>query len=147
MKYILHNLHMIRARFRSNGWVLAELFVVFLVMWYLCDSLGCMKYTFYRPLGMDISHVYQLSTIEGGESRDTTLTTVDKYFNLLEKLQALPEVECAALSYFSLPMSGQNSYSMLAANDSVGLNVRGRAASFRRAAHRRLSRDADEKSL
>ena len=27
MKYILHNLHMIRARFRSNGWVLAELFV------------------------------------------------------------------------------------------------------------------------
>ena len=82
MKYILHNLHMIRARFRSNGWVLAELFVVFLVMWYLCDSLGCLKYTFYRPLGMDISHVYQLSTIEGGESRDTTLTTVDKYFNL-----------------------------------------------------------------
>ncbi len=124
MKYILHNLHMIRARFRSNGWVLAELFVVFLVMWYLCDSLGCLKYTFYRPLGMDISHVYQLSTIEGGESRDTTLTTVDKYFNLLEKLQALPEVECAALSYFSLPMSGQNSYSMMAANDSVGLNVR-----------------------
>ena len=58
MKYILHNLHMIRARFRSNGWVLAELFVVFLVMWYLCDSLGCLKYTFYRPLGMDISHVY-----------------------------------------------------------------------------------------
>ena len=124
MKYILHNLHMIRARFRSNGWVLAELFVVFLVMWYLCDSLGCLKYTFYQPLGMDISHVYQLSTIEGGESRDTTLTRVDKYFNLLEKLQALPEVECAALSYFSLPMSGQNSYSMVAANDSVGMNMR-----------------------
>ncbi len=124
MKYILHNLHMIRARFRSNGWVLAELFVVFLVMWYLCDSLGCLKYTFYQPLGMDISHVYQLSTIEGGESRDTTLTRVDKYFNLLEKLQALPEVECAALSYFSLPMSGQNSYGMLMAHDSLGLNVR-----------------------
>lgn len=124
MKYILHNLHMIRARFRSNGWVLAELFVVFLVMWYLCDSLGCLKYTFYQPLGMDISHVYQLSTIEGGESRDTTLTRVDKYFNLLEKLQALPEVECAALSYFSLPMSGQNSYDRYMANDSVGLNLR-----------------------
>lgn len=124
MKYILHNLLMIRARFRSNGWVLAELFVVFLVMWYLCDSLGCLKYTFYRPLGMDISHVYQLSTIEGGESRDTTLTRVDKYFNLLEKLQALPEVECAALSYFSLPMSGQNSYRTLMANDTLGLNLR-----------------------
>ena len=124
MKYILHNLHMIRARFRSNGWVLAELFVVFLVMWYLCDSLGCLKYTFYRPLGMDISHVYTLSTIQGGESKDAALTTVDKYFNLLEKLQALPEVECAALSYWSLPMSGQNSYSRFAVNDSIGMNMR-----------------------
>ena len=124
MKYILHNLHMIRARFRSNGWVLAELFVVFLVMWYLCDSLGCLKYTFYRPLGMDISHVYTLSTIRGGESKDTTLTTVDKYFNLLEKLQALPEVECAALSYWSLPMSGQNSSGLFLANDSIGMRMR-----------------------
>ena len=124
MKYILHNLHMIRARFRSNGWVLAELFVVFLVMWYLCDSLGCLKYTFYRPLGMDISHVYTLSTIRSGESKDTTLTTVDKYFNLLEKLQALPEVECAALSYWSLPMSGQNSSGLFLANDSIGMRMR-----------------------
>ena len=50
MKFILHNLRMIWSRFRSNGWVLAELFLVFVVMWFLCDSLGCLKYTFYRPL-------------------------------------------------------------------------------------------------
>lgn len=48
---------MIRARLRSNGWVLAELFLVFIVMWFLCDSLGCLKYTFYRPLGYNIDHV------------------------------------------------------------------------------------------
>ena len=29
MKFILHNLRMIWSRFRSNGWVLAELFLVF----------------------------------------------------------------------------------------------------------------------
>ena len=51
MKFILHNLRMIWSRFRSNGWVLAELFLVFVVMWFLCDSLGCLKYTFYRALG------------------------------------------------------------------------------------------------
>ena len=39
MKFILHNLRMIWSRFRSNGWVLAELFLVFVVMWFLCDSL------------------------------------------------------------------------------------------------------------
>ena len=57
MKFIVHNLRMIRARLRSNGWVLAELFLVFIVMWFLCDSLGCLKYTFYRPLGYNIDHV------------------------------------------------------------------------------------------
>ena len=46
MKFILHNLRMIWSRLRSNGWVLAELFLVFIVMWFLCDSLGCLKYTF-----------------------------------------------------------------------------------------------------
>lgn len=50
MKFILHNLRMIWSRFRSNGWVLAELFLVFVVMWFLCDSLGCLKYTFYPVL-------------------------------------------------------------------------------------------------
>ena len=50
MKFILHNLRMIWSRFRSNGWVLAELFLVFVVMWFLCDSLGCLKYTLVTTL-------------------------------------------------------------------------------------------------
>ena len=45
MKFIVHNLRMIWARLSNSGWVLAELFLVFIVMWFLCDSLGCMKYT------------------------------------------------------------------------------------------------------
>ena len=44
MKFIVHNLRMIWARLSNSGWVLAELFLVFIVMWFLCDSLGCMKY-------------------------------------------------------------------------------------------------------
>ena len=96
---------MIRARLRSNGWVLAELFLVFIVMWFLCDSLGCLKYTFYRPLGYNIDHVYQLSMIKGGESRDSSMTSADKYLGILQKLEREPAVEVAALSYWSLPMS------------------------------------------
>ena len=124
MKFILHNLHMIWARFRNNGWVLAELFLVFIVMWYLCDSLGCMKYTFYRPLGYNIDHVYQLTMITGGESRDTTLTDADKFLGILEKLQKEPTVEAAFLSYWSLPMSGSNADNSLAVQDTIGLNGR-----------------------
>lgn len=115
---------MIWARFRNNGWVLAELFLVFIVMWYLCDSLGCMKYTFYRPLGYNIDHVYQLTMITGGESRDTTLTDADKYLGILEKLQKEPTVESAFLSYWSLPMSGNNTDNSLAVQDTIGLHGR-----------------------
>ena len=86
MKFILHNLRMIWARLSNSGWVLAELFLVFIVMWFLCDSLGCMKYTFYRPLGYDIDHVYRLTTVQGGESRDTALLDADKYLNILKRL-------------------------------------------------------------
>lgn len=123
MKFILHNLRMIWARFRSNGWVLAELFLVFIVMWFLCDSLGCMKYTFYRPLGYNIDHVYQLSTISGGESRDTSLTRADKYLGILAKLEKELTVESACISYWSLPMHGSNSYNSLAI-DTIGWNGR-----------------------
>lgn len=115
---------MIRARFRSNGWVLSELFLVFIVMWFLCDSLGCLKYTFYRPLGYNIDHVYQLSMITGGESRDTSMTNASKYLSILTKLEKEPTVEAAFMSYWSLPMSGNNSYNSLAAKDTIGLDGR-----------------------
>lgn len=124
MKFTLHNLRMIRARLRQNGWVLAELFLVFIVMWFLCDSLGCLKYTYHRPLGFDIEHVYQLELAMGGESRDASLTNADKFLSVLEKLQQESTVESAALCYWSLPMSGSNSNSGLAAQDSLWMNAR-----------------------
>lgn len=124
MKFIVHNLRMIWARLSNSGWVLAELFLVFIVMWFLCDSLGCMKYTFYRPLGYDIDHVYRLTTVRGGESRDTTLLDADKYLNILKRLEQEPTVEAASLSYWSLPMSGANSYNSLAVQDTIGVGGR-----------------------
>lgn len=124
MKYMIHNLHIIRKNLRSNGWVLAELFLVFIVMWFLCDSLGCLKYTFYRPLGYNIDHVYQLSMITGGASRDSSLTEADKYLEILRKLEQEPTVEAATLCYWSLPMSGSNSYGSLAVQDTIWKNGR-----------------------
>lgn len=121
---MIHNLRMIRSRLGSNGWVLAELFLVFIVMWFLCDSLGCLKYTFYRPLGYDIEHVYRLTMVSGGESRDSSLTAADKYLTILRKLEQEPTVEVASLSYWSLPMDGSNSYWSLMAQDSVWVDGR-----------------------
>ena len=62
--------------------------------------------------------------VSGGESRDTSLTRADKYLGILTKLEKEPTVESVFISYWSLPMSGSNSYSNLAAQDTIGLNVR-----------------------
>lgn len=124
MKFIIHNLRMIISRIRSNGWVLGELFLVFIVMWYLCDSLGCLKYTFYRPLGYDIEHVYQLNVSTGGTSADSTLSDAAKRIAIANRLKQIENVEAVSLCYWSLPMSGNNSYSQINISDSIGVSVR-----------------------
>lgn len=40
MKFVYHNLKMLMNRTRYNGWVLGELFVVFIVLWFCVIPLG-----------------------------------------------------------------------------------------------------------
>lgn len=115
---------MIKSRFRSNGWVLGELFLVFIVMWFLCDSLGCMKYTFHEPLGYDIDHVYRLETAYGNESQNPSMTEAAKKIELIHRLERVPGIEAVSLDFWSLPMSGANSYGSLLVTDSIALNTR-----------------------
>lgn len=124
MKFIMHNLRMIFSRWRNNGWVLGELFLVFIVMWYLCDSLGCLKYIFYQPLGYDIEHVYRLDVSMGGESRDTTLSSAAKHVALANRLSRMEGIEAVGMCYWSLPMSGNNSFNSLNVTDSIGITMR-----------------------
>ena len=115
---------MIGARISSNGWLLAELFLVFIVMWFLCDSLGSMKYTFYQPLGYNIDHVYLLDVSTGGESHDSTFTETAKKVELVHRLQRVPGIEAVGLSLGSLPLSGTNMVLSYSITDSVGVSVR-----------------------
>ena len=52
------------------------------------------------------------------------MTNADKYLGILQKLEREPAVEVAALSYWSLPMSGNNSYNSLAVQDTIGCELR-----------------------
>lgn len=124
MKFTIHNLQMIKSNLRSNGWVLGELFLVFIVMWFLCDSLGCMKYTFYQPLGYNIEHVYKLDMGYGSEIRDKSMTPNDRKLEFLHRLERVPGIEAAAISFWSLPMSGANEWGSLNVSDSLSVSVR-----------------------
>ena len=123
MKLLIHTIHILRRHLRSNAWLLCELFVVFLVLWYVCDSLGCLVFQRLKPLGMDIDHVYTLSIVRTAPDRSDAPPEASQCFAILRRLQSLPEVECAALCFASLPMSGTNVHEPVYANDSVAFTL------------------------
>ena len=124
MKFTIHNLRMMKSGIRNNGWVLGELFLVFIVMWFLCDFLGCMKYTFYQPLGYNIDHVYRLETAFGGEQQDTAMTRGAKKIELVHRLERVPGIEAVGMDFWALPMSGSSSHSGYSVTDSISVSTR-----------------------
>lgn len=46
---------------RSNSWLLAELFVVFILLWYAVDVLYGYTYAKRQPKGYDLEHVYKVT--------------------------------------------------------------------------------------
>ena len=42
---------------RSNGWLWAELLIVFVVLWYIVDWTYATARTYYEPLGYDITNI------------------------------------------------------------------------------------------
>ncbi|MDR0989275.1 MAG: ABC transporter permease [Prevotellaceae bacterium] len=97
---------------RQNGWLFAELTVVFIALWLLCDTFVARIYTYYQPLGFDIGNCWRLSFGEyvsssSNDAGNTTgsLTTHQSLFQILERLRGLPEVEDACVAIYSSPYS------------------------------------------
>lgn len=53
-------LHQIWNQRRSNGWLFAELLIVFTLMWYCIDILYGFTYAEQQPKGYDLDHVYKV---------------------------------------------------------------------------------------
>lgn len=45
----------------SNGWLFAELFIVFVILWYVIDFLFATLYVSHEPKGYDTRHVYHVT--------------------------------------------------------------------------------------
>lgn len=125
MKFIYHNIKMLKNRARSNGWVLGELFVVFIVLWYLCDSIGCLTYTVTRPQGADFSHIYEVQLIDGVEPKDTTYSYAEKVLMMRDRLRRMTDViEVVGIHYTSDPMGAANRWMDFFCVDSASVNMR-----------------------
>ena len=58
---IKHILKIIWHQRRNNGWIFVELLLVFAVLCIMMDSLLVNLYTYYKPLGFDITNVYKVN--------------------------------------------------------------------------------------
>ena len=105
----------IKNEWLSNLWLVLELLVVSVVMWYVVDYLYTRAATYLEPRGFNIEHCY---LIELGEltpkspdyiAGHTSQQTHDDIAELLERLRRRPEIEAVSLSQNSYPYNGSNS--------------------------------------
>ncbi|WP_291594849.1 ABC transporter permease [Bacteroides sp.] len=105
---------------RSNGWLWAELLIVFVVLWYVVDWTYVTARTYYEPVGFDITDTYYLElSLKNNKSdsyipKDKKSTTLGQDITeLTSRLRRLPEVEAVSVSANARPYIGSNSGMML----------------------------------
>lgn len=106
-------LKQIFAHRRSNRWLLLELFLVSIVLWYCVDFISVMTYKRYEPTGTDTNHVYEVYverqpnyrfTQEMRDSLDTYW--VEPQLQIHRVLASHPDVESAGYYVGTRPYSG-----------------------------------------
>ncbi len=96
-------------RRRQNAWVLIELFLVFLVMWFLIDFIGTTTYHYIPPLGYNIEDVYLMEMdLNNDLEVDVTRTNGQCILEIADRLSRIPEVESVGIDTWSFPMSATN---------------------------------------
>lgn len=105
----------IKNEWRSNLWLVTELLLVSVVMWYIVDYMYVKAMVYNEPRGFDISHCY---LVQMGELTDKSPDYVEYENNeersadigeLLERLHRREDIEAVSLSQNSYPYNGSNS--------------------------------------
>lgn len=105
----------IRNEWRSNLWLVLELLVVSVVMWYIVDLLYCQLATYLEPRGFNTEHCYlvKMGVLTDKSSDYTPYSEThklsDEVRELAERIRRRPEVEAVSLSQNSYPYNGSNS--------------------------------------
>ena len=127
---VKHILKLIKSQFRSNTWVLAELLVVFVVLWFMADYFLMQGVLMNRPVGFKLDNVYQAvvslrsldhpSFVRYEEGSEEPLRNLER---IVGRIRQYPDVEVVGVSYYSLPYTRSNMTNGVW-RDSTRLNVR-----------------------
>lgn len=124
---IKHILKLIFQQRRKNGWILTELFVVFILLWYMTDFLWMNGTMLAQPTGYSIESVYRVSLgLRSSDSQNYVAYEEGSeepfrdFTQILNKLQTHPDVEAICLSSNALPYTHGNNQSVYG-HDSVSV--------------------------
>ena len=109
---IKHILKLIKSQFRSNTWVLAELVVVFVVLWFIAD--------YFLMQGVSLRSSDAPSFVRYEEGSEEPLHNFER---IVDRIRQHPDVEVVGVSYYSLPYTRSNITDGVW-KDSTRLNVR-----------------------
>lgn len=124
---IKHLVKIIWNQRRRNGWITAEILLVFVVLWYIIDSLMAVGKVFFAPMGWDIDHVYWISMgveeVDRSEMDSTYryVTSGRSMLTAIDRIKTCPGVEAVGVGFMSMPYVGENSYRNVGVSDSVNI--------------------------
>lgn len=112
---IRHILKLIKLRFKINLWILSEMLIVFIVLWFMTDYFLMQGVLANRPVGFKVDNVYQV-IVALRHSNSTSYISYeegsqeprDNYLRLVSLIERHPDVEAVGVSCFSLPYDGSN---------------------------------------
>ncbi len=109
----------IKNEWRSNVWLLVELLLVSVVLWYVINGLMNTYLTYSQPRGFNTDHCYKIVmealTDKSPDYRPyrTNDKRRDDVYELAERLRRRPEIEAVSLSNISHPYNGSNSTTLV----------------------------------
>lgn len=128
---IRHLLHLIWNQRKHNSWIIAELLLVFIVLWFVTDTLFVVGKVYFSPLGMDTDHVYNLNykaaeeePVETGDSASVRRILGQDVLTMVDRIRTYPGIEAVCITDNSRPFDGNGRYFNLYMTDSISHLVR-----------------------
>ncbi|WP_313611859.1 hypothetical protein, partial [Chryseobacterium arthrosphaerae] len=120
---IQHILKIMKSDQKSISWIIVELLLVFVVMWFCYDYLNLMYNRYNQPLGQNTDNTYVLEfgmkddykeRFNSLMSRGDIASIEEEFANdgkqILEQLKKMPYIEAAAFSQYGLPYGNADGY-------------------------------------
>lgn len=106
---IKHILKVIWNERRINSWIVLELVLIFVILWFCNDYLRIMAEKRFDPVGFDIRHTYNVeldTLISDSRSKSTTLSRQNAFELILKRIKMNPDIENACVSVYAAPYAG-----------------------------------------